>query len=84
MSRTEGPQRPTWCAIIALSPTIGVYTATASTFSRCDTNAATGLPMDTPDIALAVDCGRSHRTMARTSEIVRIIPATLASGSMFG
>jgi len=67
-----------------LSPKIGVYTATASTVSRCDTRAATGLPMDTPDIAIAVDCGCSQRTTARTSDTARIIPATLASGSIFG
>ena len=61
MSRTEGPHRLRCCAIIALSPKIGVYAATASTGSSCDTSAATGLPMDTPDIAMAVDCDRSQR-----------------------
>jgi hypothetical protein len=69
---------------MALRPRIGVYTATPSTSSKCETSAATGLPIDTPDTAIAVDCGRSHRTRARTSETTRIIPATLVSGSMFG
>jgi len=77
--RTEGPHRPRCCAIIALNPKIGVYTATACTVSRCDTRAATGLPMDTPDIAIAVDRGCSQRTTARTSDTARVIPATLAS-----
>jgi hypothetical protein len=40
--------------------------------------------MDTPDIAIAVDYGCSQRTTARTSDTARIIPATLASGSIFG
>jgi hypothetical protein len=31
-----------------------------------------------------VDCGCSQRTTARTSDTARIIPATLASGSIFG
>ena len=51
--RTDGPHRPRCWAIIALSPKIGVYTATPSTFSRCETSAATGLPIDTPDTAIA-------------------------------
>jgi ribonuclease J len=34
-----------------------VYTATPSTSSKCETSAATGLPIDTPDTAIAVDCG---------------------------
>ena len=62
VSSTDGPHRPRCWAIIALSPRIGVYTATPSTSSKCETSAATGLPMDTPDTAIAVDCGRSHRT----------------------
>src|SRR3954470_18224629 len=66
MSAIEGPQRPRCCAIIALSPKMGVYTATASTVSRCDTIAATGLPIDTPDTAIAADCGCSQRTNALT------------------
>ncbi len=61
-----------------------MYTATPSTSSKCETSAATGLPMETPDTAITVDCGRSHRTKARTSETTRIMPATLVSGSMFG
>ncbi len=52
--------------------------------SRCDTSAATGLPIDTPDTAIALAWGRSHRTTARTSDTTRIMPATLASGSMLG
>ena len=63
-------------------PRIGVYTATPSTSSKCETSAATGLPMETPDTAITVDCGRSQRTKARTSETTRIMPATLISGSI--
>jgi len=63
---------------------MGVNTATASTGSRCDTSAATGLPMDRPAIAIVVAWGRNHRSGARTSERARITPATLASGSIVG
>ena len=69
---------------MAFSPEIGVYTATPSTGSKCETSAATGLPMETPDTAVTVACGRSQRTSARTSDTTRIMPATLVSGSMFG
>ena len=42
-------------AIIALSPRIGVYSATASTCrSRCETSAATGVPIEIPDTTTAV------------------------------
>ena len=84
VSSTEGPHRPRCWEIIALRPRIGVYTATPSTCSKCETSAATGLPIETPDTAITVDCGRSQRTRARTSETTRIMPATLVNGSMFG
>src|ERR1700757_1422772 len=79
------PHRPRCRAIIALSPRIGVYNATASIcLSRWETRAATGLPIEIPDTTTAVACDRAHRTTARTSETARIMPATLPNGSTSG
>ena len=63
------PQRDRCRAIIALSPRIGVYSATASICrSRCETSAATGVPIEMPDTTTAVACGCAQRTTARTSD----------------
>ena len=85
VSRTDGPHRPRWRAIIALSPKIGVYTATASHLlqmrnQRGDRTAHrhTGY-RDRVGLRFAAIAPR-----ARTSETARIMPATLSSGSMFG
>ena len=69
MSAIEGPQRPRCCAIIALSPKMGVYTATASTVSRCDTIAAT-----------ARGCGRDR--IARRRRKCSLVVGTISDAPL--